>query len=226
MTANVAGKSPYSVDLKIHSALVARDFAPDGNLQKSPWRKAEWVGLVDWSGRAAPTEFETRAATLWSTSRVYFAFSCKYSVLNVYENEDPAVERWKLWERDVVEVFLNPEPARVNHYYEFEVAPTNQWIDLEIDLDKKPFNDANWNSGFAHAARIHPEQHSWTCEMSLPLASMGAQRPCAGAEWRLNFYRAAGLGDNQQRYHLCWSPVLGDKPNFHMPTRFGIIRFV
>ena len=49
--------------------------------------------------------------------------------------------------------FVNPEPARVNHYYEFEVAPNNQWIDLEIDKDKTPFNDAKWNSGFDHATR-------------------------------------------------------------------------
>ena len=47
--------------------------------------------------------------------------------------------------------FSNPQPERITHYYEFEVAPNNQWIDLEIEKTKTPFNDAAWNSGFSHA---------------------------------------------------------------------------
>src|SRR2546430_10315709 len=55
-----------------------------------------------------------------------FPYTTLFRSLNVYEGEDSAKERWQLWDRDVAEVFLNPEPARVPHYYEFEVAPNNQ----------------------------------------------------------------------------------------------------
>ena len=55
---------------------------------------------------------------------------------------------WQLWDKDVVEVFINPFPGQINTYFEFEVAPNNQWIDLAINLDNEPVLDVNWDSGF------------------------------------------------------------------------------
>ena len=125
----------------------------------------------------------------------------------------------------MAEVFLNPEPARVPHYYEFEVAPNNQWIDLEIDKTKNPFNNASWNSGFEHATRIDSENHVWTAEMRVPLLSMGVSGAHAGMEWRANFFRAAGKGGDAQRKFLAWSTIPEGK-TFHVPTRFGVLRLV
>jgi len=51
----------------------------------------------------------------------------------------------ELWNKDVAEVFLNPQPERLWHYYEFEVAPNNQWIDLEIAGKGISDHDAKWN---------------------------------------------------------------------------------
>ena len=101
-------------------------------------------------------------ASRWTATHLYFAFRCKYSTLNVYEGEDASKERWELWNRDVAEVFFNPGPQRVPHYYEFEVAPNNQWIDLEIDKTKTPFNDAAWDSHFDHATRVDSANHVWS----------------------------------------------------------------
>lgn len=223
----MASQQPYSSSLVIQSSFISEDFLPDGDVSKVIWQQAEWVRFDhDSSARKNHPEAETQVASLWTPTYLYFAFRCKYSTLNLYEGEDPAKEQWGLWDRDVVEVFLNPEPARVNHYYEFEVAPNNLWIDLEIDLDKKPFNNASWNSHFEHATWLDPKNRVWTCEMRIPVRSMGVPVMRPKMEWRVNFYRADGLGDNTQRRLLCWSPVLGEKPNFHVPSRFGIIRFV
>lgn len=220
----VSSDVSYAGISRITSKFLSEDFAPDCDLEKTAWQLTGRARLdCDWAGRK--TDVKTQVASLWSAARVYFAFWCDYSVLNVYEGEDSAGERWGLWDRDVVEVFLNPEPERVNHYYEFEVAPNNQWIDLEIDLDKKPFNDAGWNSGFEHATRIDSERRMWTTEMSIPLASLKVKQLRLNTEWRINFYRADGLGDDTERRFLCWSPVYGEKPNFHVPARFGIIEF-
>lgn len=233
LLAAAAGKpmseiTPYTSNVRVSSKRSYEDFAPDGNLNKKVWQEAERVRFdQDWSGKRHFLEAETQVASFWTPQYVYFAFWCKYTTLNVYEGEDPARERWELWNRDVVEVFLNPEPERVKHYYEFEVAPNNQWIDLEIDLDKTPFNDAGWDSHFEHATHIDAENHVWTCEMRIPLRSMGMNLGdvTERSEWRVNFYRADGPGDDSERRFLCWSAVV-DKPNFHAPTRFGIIRFV
>lgn len=216
----------YSSSIAAETRHSSTNFLPDGDLGKSLWKQAKWVEFdSDASGKSHYPEAETRVASLWTETHIYFAFSSRYDSLNIYEGEDPKAERWQLWERDVVEVFLNPEPARVNHYFEFEVAPNNQWIDLEIDKTKDPFNDASWNSGFEHATRIDAEHHVWTMEMRIPLAAMNVKDPRAGTEWRVNFFRAAGKGGDDHRKFLAWS-IIPEGKTFHVPTRFGILKLV
>jgi hypothetical protein len=216
----------YTSDLSISSKFSPGDFVPDGDLEKYVWRTADWVHFDhDMSGRQHYPQAETTVATVWTRHYVYFAYRCKYTVLNVFENADPAVEKWGLWNRDVVEVFINPQPERVNHYYEFEVSPNNICVDLEINKDRSPFNNASWDSHFEHATRVDSEHHIWTCEMRIPVESMGVKEIAAGAEWRLNLFRADGPGDDSQRRFLAWSTI-PTGASFHVPTRFGIIQFV
>ena len=216
----------YTSNLKITSKISVEDFVPDGDLTKPAWRGVEWIRFDhDMTGAHHFPEAETQVASRWTTTHIYFAFRCKYSTLNVYEGEDASKERWELWNRDVAEVFVNPDPQRVPHYYEFEVAPNNQWIDLEIDKTKTPFNDAAWDSHFDHATRIDSAIHVWTCEMRIPLSSMKASTPHDGAEWRVNFFRADGPGDDSKRRFMAWSTIPEGK-TFHVPTRFGILRFI
>ena len=211
----------------MHCGFVKDDFKPDGNLEKNVWNEASWIRFNH--GAFCGTEYpqsETRAAAAWSLTNIYFAFRCRYLTLNIYEGEDPAEERWELWDRDVVEVFINPTPDCITHYYEFEVSPNNQWIDLEIDKTKNPFYYPAWCSGFTHATRIDVENHVWTCEMCIPLTSMLAGAPHPGAEWRLNLYRADGPSPpSSQRRLMSWVTITGGD-TFHTPNRFGTIRFM
>jgi len=39
-----------------------------------------------------------------------------------------------LWERDVCEIFIAPDPLNPGRYFEFEAAPTGEWVDLGIIL--------------------------------------------------------------------------------------------
>jgi len=215
----------YSSDLQMKARYAAADFQPDGDVSKPAWRRAGWIEFEhDMSGLKSYPGAATRAAALWSRSAVYFAYACRYTTLNTYEGEDPAKERWELWNRDVVEVFLNPQPGRVSHYYEFEVAPNNQWIDLEIDKTRTPFNDATWNSGFAHATRVDPVAHTWTCEMRIPVAALGVSVMPPAGDWRLNLFRADGPGNDAERRFLAWSSI-PEGTTFHVPARFGRLRF-
>ena len=218
----------YISDLWFVSKLTAKDFVPDSNLDKPVWRGATWVTLDhDAFNSATYPQSATDIASLWTPAYVYFAYRCRYTTLHVFEGKDPNKDFWTLWERDVVEVFLNPQPDRMRHYYEFEVAPNNLWIDLEIDLDKTPFNDPQWNSAFEHATRIDAKNHVWTCEVRIPVAAMNGPKSLeAGAAWRLNFFRADGPGDGSERRLLSWSPVQSDTHSFHSPWSFGVIRFV
>lgn len=221
--------SAYTSDAGIGARRCRRDFVPDGDLRKPAWKRAQWVEFAhDMSGRRSYPGAATRVAVLWSRRYLYVGFSCQYDRLNVYEGEDPARERWELWDRDVAEVFVNPQPERVSHYYEFEVAPNNQWIDLEIDKTKVPFNDAGWNSGFAHATRIgqsgDPAGRVWTCEMRIPVAALGVTAMPPAHDWRINFFRADGVGGDTGRRFLAWNAI-PEGNTFHVPERFGRLRF-
>jgi Carbohydrate family 9 binding domain-like len=217
--------SLYSSDIRITAKFSPNDFTPDGDLDKPVWHEADWVHFDhDMSGRRHYPQAETEVAAAWTSTSIYFAYRCKYTGLNVYENEDASRERWELWERDVVEAFINPTPEHVNHYYEFEVAPNNQWLDLEIDKDKTPFNDASWNSGFEHSTRIDAKRHVWTCEMRISLASLGVTRLAPGTEWRINLFRADGRGSPAERRLMAWSTI-PEGHTFHVPSRFGILEF-
>jgi alpha-galactosidase len=221
-------QTTYVSNSQITSKYVAKDFVPDGNLDKPVWRGASWV-KVDHDAFTPATfpQSATEIASLWTGAYVYFAYRCKYTTLNLYESKDTSKDFWKLWERDVVEVFLNPQPEHLRHYYEFEVAPNNLWIDLEIDLDKKPFGNAQWDSGFEHATSIDAKNHVWTCELRIPVAALIGKKPLeANTEWRINFFRCDGPGDETQRRLLSWSPVQSDTHSFHSPWSFGVIRFM
>lgn len=219
-----AGES-YSSRVSTVARRSSKDFTPDGDLAKNIWKRARWVEFAhDLSGRSKHPLAATRVAAVWTDHFVYFAFWCRYDRLNVYEGEDAAKERWELWNRDVAEVFLNPAPERISHYYEFEVAPNNQWIDLEIEKKNDPFNDASWNSGFEHATRIDTEKHVWTAELRIPVSAMKVPSIAPGMTWRVNYFRAAGQGGDAQRQFLAWSTIPQGK-TFHVPSRFGLLRF-
>ena len=214
----------YKSNATLTATHSASEFVPDANLTQTVWKRAQGAEFDhSMDGKANhPTE-KTRVAAVWTEKYVYFAFWCKYERLNTFEGEDTAKERWELWNKDVAEVFLNPQPERLWHYYEFEVAPNNQWVDLEITGKGIQSHDAKWNSGFEHATHVDSQNHIWTTEMRIPLSSMNVSEPKIGMEWRANFFRAAGLGGEEKRKFLSWS-VIPEGTTFHAPNYFGILR--
>jgi len=217
----------YPSKSEIISRFLIRDFDPDGNLQKGVWNGLECVVFDhDWKDEQHYPESVTRVGSLWTSSHLYFAFWCRYTEINVFTGEDPTLEKFALWDRDVVEVFLNPRPDQLHQYFEFEVAPNGQWVDLDIDLRKDLFYDHTWDSGFQHATRIDPVARIWMCEMKIPTAAVHVPAIRPGWECRVNFYRLDGCGDDSERRQLAWSPTYGTNPGayFHAPAHFGKIR--
>ncbi|MGC9292153.1 MAG: carbohydrate-binding family 9-like protein [Acidobacteriaceae bacterium] len=213
--------------MTLDSQFTNTDFVPDGDLHKDAWETASKIrfdqGAFD--RKQYPT-LETMVASRWTGRYLYLAYWCRYENLNIHIGEDPLPERWELWERDVVEAFINPRPGQAMHYYEFEVAPNNQWLDLEIDLSGAGAHYSLWDSGFEHATIIDPAEHIWTVEMRVPLLSMGVHCISPNTEWKVNFYRADGPGDNTERRLLSWGPLPLGSNSFHQPASFGILRFI
>jgi len=224
----VPGNSQYIRNLTMTSKFLAADFVPDGNLSKKVWKDARRV-TIKWDrfGETRLPDSETQVASLWTPGYVYFAHWCRYRSLNIYPGEDSTKEHPGICNRDVVEAFINPQPERFRHYYEFEVAPNNQWWDLEIDLTKEPGGDAGWDSHFEHVTKVDAEHKVWVVEMRIPVKSMNANAIQPGDEWRLNLYRCDGPGDDSQRRFMSWSALpAGHNGSYHQPASFGIIKFV
>lgn len=208
------------------STFVPKDFVPDGDLGKPVWSTAKKVAFDRGAfQKTRYPELETQVASLWTGEYLYLAYWCKYDSLNTFQGEDPSKERWELWTRDVVEAFINPQPSRASHYYEFEVAPNNQWLDLEINFSGNQPHPTQWNSGFDHVTRIDPVRHVWTLEMRIPVESMGVRRIETNAEWRINLFRADGPPSGSDRKFTSWSPLSIPNGSFHQPASFGALRF-
>src|ERR1700745_2276677 len=89
----------YSSSPEIEAKRSSQEFRPDGDLSKPSWKRAQWMEFDnDAPGKSHHPEVATRVASVWTDTHIYFAFSSHYDSLNIYEGEDPKVERWQLWD--------------------------------------------------------------------------------------------------------------------------------
>ena len=194
------------------------------DLFHAEWERAAPVHLISyWSGLEAPPERRAEARLLWSDEALSVRFDCRQGEpLVVSYAPQTESKTMGLWERDVCEIFIAPESDELEHYFEFEAAPTGEWIDLEINL-RPDVRETNWHfrSGMTAAGRI--EEGRVLITIRVPWEAFGRNRPEAGARWRMNLFRCVGAGDD--RGYLAWQPTLTPRPNFHVPQAFGWLRF-
>lgn len=201
-----------------------RDFAPDGDLSKTLWQTTQPVRIECQSRDAtARPELSTTVRALWSPEFLYLAYECPYTKLTVFDPPQTEAKRFdltkegaSLWDRDVVEAFIGADPINASHYAEFEVAPSNERLDLMVSL---PAKDFGWKSGWISATRLDPNAGTWTCEVRIPLAALSGSTPAVGSRWRLNLYRK----DTANHAFLAWNPTLTGTT--HTPGRFALLEF-
>jgi hypothetical protein len=190
------------------------------------WAHASATGIArDCSRQIDYAKIKTEVRGFWTDSDLYLLFISPYTELNLWLPADNTKDRLKLWDRDVVEFFLGDDWTDIKHYREFEIAPTGDWVDLAIDLDKESYS-ADWNSGWERMGRIDEKNHVWYAAARVPLRSVSEKQVVAGTRWRANLYRIDGLGDDPQRHFMCWQPtcVVNRDPN-HVPEHFGTLIF-
>ena len=204
---------------EIVAAKLQHDIAVDAAHPSPEWQKAVPIGFCsDWQGKNADSTRQTEVRALWSEKNLYLRFESRYQELNVFDDSDASGRRDHLWDRDVAEAFLQPDPSRPRYYKEFEVAPNGMWIDL--DISPEPLADLK--SGLQHSVWLDEAKHTWTAELAIPLKSL-TKKFDASAVWRANFYRIEGKVE--PRTYLAWRPTHTPQPNFHVPSAFGKLRF-
>jgi alpha-galactosidase len=183
------------------------------------WENASSISFSsDWRGEHPNPDLQTKVCALWSQRDLYLRFECRYRDLFVFNDAGSDRRRDKLWERDVVEAFLQPDPSRERYYREFEVSPNGMWIDLEIF----PGGIANLRSGMKSSVALNDKAHTWSAELAIPIKAITADFD-PESEWRVNFYRVEGR--QEPRSYLAWQPTGTPEPNFHVPSAFGRMKF-
>ncbi len=201
----------------VKAARIDKDFDPDGVLDEPAWQRAQPArveyGSLKYDARP---ELATTVRILYSGQFIYFGWECPFTELSVFDGSFPGTERIGLWERDVAEVFIGSDWKNINRYAEFEVAPTNERLDVLLNLPEKSFE---WDGRAQSVVKIDRKRKVWTVEWRMPLELLSEMKPAPGTRWRLNLYRF----DKANDAYLAWSPVL--KGSFHTPEKFGVLEF-
>ncbi len=210
-----------STAITTFSALrVAGEITLDARHPAHEWSLAAPITFcADWQGQNPDPTRQTEVRVLWSPTMLYLRFQCRYRELFVFENSDPNGRRDHLWDRDVAEAFLQPDPSRPRCYREFEVSPNSMWIDLDIF----PGGLSDLKSGLQRSVWLDRERQIWAAELAIPITALTASFDPA-AIWRVNFYRVEG--QKEPRFYSAWQPTNTPQPNFHVPEVFGKLRFV
>lgn len=204
---------------EIVAQYVAQPFVLDAAYPTKAWKTAQPVVFSsDWQGKNPDSTRETTVKALWSNDMLYLRFECRYRDIYVFDDAEPNGRRDQLWDRDVVEAFLQPDPSRERYYKEFEVAPNAMWIDLDIF----PGGRSDLHSGMKRSVYLDRQARSWNAEIAIPMKSL-AEHFDPQATWRVNFYRVEG--QVEPRAYLAWQPTNTPQPNFHVPGAFGRMKF-
>lgn len=204
---------------EIVATYISHELVPDAGQESPEWQRADPVSFcADWQGNNPEPERETRVRVLWSDRMLFLRFDCRFRELFLFSDSDADGRRDCLWDRDVAEAFLQPDPGRAGHYKEFEASPNGMWIDLNIS----PGGRNDLKSGMQASVVLDERAKAWTAELAIPLQAL-TESFDPGEIWRANFYRVEGK--QEPRAYLAWQPTCTPEPNFHVPGKFGYLRF-
>jgi alpha-galactosidase len=211
--------SPEPADTAL-AARMLQPLAADGFPHPAAWDSAEPIVFSsDWQGKNSDPGRETRVRLLWSSEILFLQFRSRFRFITVFSEAEPSGRRDQLWDRDVVEVFLQPDPSYPGHYLEFEVSPNGYWIDLDIQHGER----SDPKTGMKCRTQLDEKEKVWTAELAIPFRGLTPQFDPA-AIWRVNFFRVEGPAE--PRFYSAWRPTNTPQPNFHVPTAFGKLRFL
>jgi alpha-galactosidase len=183
------------------------------------WKRAPAIQFDrDWRGEKEDSRRATEVRLLWNDQTLFIRFSAFYRELHVFPDARADGWRDRLWERDVAEAFLQPDPSDPLVYKELEVSPNGFWIDLNIAHGEKE----EMHSGLQRRVLRDATERIWTAELAVPLRSL---TPAFDSKrsWRANFFRVEGKVE--PRFYSSWSPTRTAAPNFHVPEAFGHLVF-
>ena len=206
----------------IQARHIATDL-PVNDLKSAEYDKAHSVKIDRyWSAAPAPASRHCDARILWSSKALHIRFvGQQQESLIVSKTPQTAKKTMGLWDRDVCEIFIAPDPNVVERYFEFEAAPTGEWLDVAIHwTPEKRESDWEFNSHMTTVAQV--ERERVIIAMRIPW-NHWIHEPQKGERWRVNLFRC--IGTDPGRGYLAWQPTRTREAAFHVPQVFGSLVF-
>ena len=118
--------------------------------------------------------------------------------------QHPSGSLWKLWEYEVVEVFL---VGSNDTYTEMEFGPHGHYLILRLDGPRSVIDH-----GHLIEYSVTITEDRWIGTATIPRSLLPNEID------RINCF--AIHGDEEDRRYLCYSPLPHSHPDFHQPHRF------
>lgn len=156
----------------------------------------------------------------------------KFYITEQYFKAEKTISNQKVNEDSCVELFLSPFADRIYYNLEFNAIGTCLAA-AGTDRNSRVTADPSAIAGIRRLPtmgnkpiREQKGDCSWSLTVALPFEIFFLHRinDLKGSSLRANFYKS---GDKlSEPHYLTWSPVSSEKPDFHRPEYFGILKFV
>ena len=200
----------------------------DGKLDDKPWAAAPAIEFIFPFPNQTGAKQKTTAKLLWDDENLYVGYDCEDADITAVhlERDDPT------YQDDAVEIFINPKPTQTGAYFGLEMNARAVLYDYLMYDARYAFKRFNMQ-GVRLATYIRgtvnmrgDEDKGWSLEVAIPWVNFEefSKRPTPGTSWTANLNRWDGT--EPSRRLSMWSDPVQQRPNPHVPARFGQLVFV
>ncbi len=201
----------------------------DGRLDEAVWSATPGITLQFPWGDVTQAKQKTIVRLLWDDDNLYVGYDCQDAEITATldTRDDPT------YKDDCVEIFISPDERRIGLYYGLEMNCRSILYDyfkissgpLIKKFDMRQVKLATDLRGTLNVAG--DEDEGWSLEVAIPFENFSDMArdipPKPGTSWRINLNRLDGVQPHREL--SMWSPSRTEKPNFHVPERFGVMVF-
>ena len=197
-----------------------------------PWSNTKSEVLSNYMGNKPEHFPKTKFKILYDENALYVFFK----VWDKYIKATALAHQESVCKDSCAEFFFTPGDNSSKGYFNLEMNCGGIMLfhfqkiprEGQIEIEKKEYNKIQILHSMPKI--VNPELIEptiWTVAYSIPFDLINnyykISRPKQNSIWRANFYKCA---DKTSHPHwLTWSPVNFEKPNFHLPDSFGILKF-
>ncbi len=201
----------------------------DGRLDEPAWLAAPVMSPFHFPWYKEGRKEQSVVKMLWDDEYVYIGHICEDAHITARtEEHDGPVSK-----DDCFEIMVTPDPAKPIFYFNVEWNVIGGYVDgHRPDGPKKPrvawdVEGARISGSLKGTINDDSDIDSWWIgEVAIPHSNFAEHMPQfppkPGVEWRINLNRHGG--DTNMQYSQ-WSPGDTPQPAFHVPHRFGVLRF-